>query len=59
MVFGWMPETASWIRRRIIHDSWVKGLHVHRFRHAYACRYLERGGSIEALQRTWGTARCG
>ncbi len=53
-VFGWLPETASWIRRYVIRHSWVKDWHIHRLRHTFACSYLERGGSVEALQRALG-----
>jgi integrase len=49
-----LPETASWIRRHVIRHSWVKDFHVHRLRHTFACRYLERGGSIETLQQVLG-----
>jgi integrase len=49
-----LPETASWIRRHVIGHSRVKDFHVHRLRHTFACRYLERGGSLEALQRMLG-----
>jgi site-specific recombinase XerD len=49
-----LPETASWIRRYIIRHSWVKDFHVHRLRHTHATSYLERGGSVEALQRLLG-----
>jgi integrase len=53
-VFDWLPETASWIRRHVIAKSWVRSFHVHRLRHSFACSYLERGGSMEALQRILG-----
>jgi integrase len=46
--------TASWINRYIVRHSWVKDFHVHRLRHTFSCRYLERGGSVEALQRILG-----
>jgi integrase len=49
-----LPETASWIRRYVIRYSWVKDFHVHRLRHTFACRFLERGGSVETLQQVLG-----
>jgi len=54
LVFGWLPETASWIRRYVRRKSWVKEFHVHRLRHSFATSYLERGGSLEVLQRILG-----
>src|SRR5437867_1695250 len=52
--FGWLPETASWIRRNVIQHSWVKDFHVHRLRHKFATKYVERGGTLGALQRILG-----
>jgi len=49
-----IPESASWIRRFIRGHSRVKDFHVRRLRHTFACRYLERGGRIETLQRILG-----
>jgi integrase len=34
--------------------SGVKGFHVHQLRHTFACRWLERGGSLAALQQLLG-----
>jgi len=54
-----LPETASWVRRHVIRHARVKtlaGFHWHRFRHTFASQYLERGGSLEALQRILGHA---
>ena len=53
-LFFELPETASWIRRHIIENSWVKDSHVHRLRHTFALRWLESGGSKEILQEILG-----
>lgn len=34
--------------------SGVEGFHVHRLRHSYGCRWLEKGGSLAALQEILG-----
>jgi integrase len=34
--------------------SGVQDFHVHRLRHTFACRYLERGGSLAVLQELLG-----
>ena len=32
----------------------MKRFHVHQMRHTFACRWLERGGSLAALQQMLG-----
>ena len=32
----------------------IEGFHVHQMRHTFACRWLERGGSLAALQQMLG-----
>jgi integrase len=43
---------ASAVRRL----SGVDGFHVHQMRHTFACQWLERGGSLAALQQVLGHA---
>jgi integrase/recombinase XerD len=43
---------AERVRRR----SGVEGFHVHQMRHTFACQWLERGGSLAALQQILGHA---
>lgn len=43
---------AMSVRRR----SGVEGFHVHQMRHTFACQWLERGGSLAALQQILGHA---
>jgi integrase len=40
------------VRRR----TGIDGFHVHQMRHTFACRWLERGGSLAALQEMLGHA---
>jgi integrase len=40
--------------RQVARLSGVSGFHVHQLRHTYACRWLERGGSLAALQELLG-----
>jgi integrase len=40
------------VRRR----SGVAGFHVHQLRHTFACRWIERGGSLPSLQQVLGHA---
>ena len=41
---------AQQVRRR----TGIEGFHVHQLRHSFACRWLERGGSLTALQELLG-----
>ena len=37
-------------------SSDIDGFHVHQMRHTFACQWLERGGSLAALQQVLGHA---
>lgn len=41
---------AEQVRRR----TGIAGFHVHQLRHTFACRWLERGGTLNALQELLG-----
>ena len=43
---------ANQVRRR----TGIEDFHVHRMRHTLACQWLERGGSLAALQQVLGHA---
>ena len=42
--------------RRVRGKTGLEGFHVHRLRHTFSCRWLERGGSLVALQHALGHA---
>jgi integrase len=42
------------VNRAIIKLSGVAGFHFHQKRHTFACRWLEAGGSLEALSVAMG-----
>jgi integrase len=47
------PSNFSAVVRRL---SGIEGFHSHQMRHTFACRWLERGGSLAALQQVLGHA---
>jgi integrase len=50
-----LPLGDSWgFTRMVRRFSGVKGFSPHQLRHTFACRWLERGGSLAALQQILG-----
>lgn len=48
--FAEAKTVAAYVRKR----TGITGFHMHQTRHTFACRYLERGGSLHVLQQLLG-----
>ncbi len=53
---GYSVKSPGSFATRVRRLSGVAGFHVHQLRHTFACRWLERGGSLVALQQVLGHA---
>ena len=53
---GYSWKSPGSFARAVRRASGVAGFHVHQLRHTFACRWLERGGSLAALQQILGHA---
>ena len=45
---------STGLTRQVRRYSGVKGFHPHQLRHTFACRWIERGGNLSALQQILG-----
>jgi integrase len=55
-VVPWATSSVGSFNRDVAHKSGVTAFHVHRLRHSFACKWLENGGSLPALQKLLGHA---
>ena len=53
---GYSVVSPGSFNKAIRRHSGVRGFHVHQLRHTFACQWLERGGSLAALQQILGHA---
>ncbi len=47
-------KSSGYFTRKARELSGVSGFHPHQLRHTFACRWIERGGSLSALQQLLG-----
>jgi len=47
-------KSCGYFSRTVAAKAKVAGFHVHQLRHSFACRWLEAGGSLAALQQLLG-----
>src|SRR2546428_4685520 len=45
---------SDYLAQKVRDATAIEGFHVHQLRHTFACRWLERGGSLAALQELLG-----
>ena len=48
------PSASGSFARTVRQLSGIERFHVHQLRHTFACQWLERGGSLAALQQILG-----
>ena len=53
---GYSWKSPGSFAQAVRRASGVTGFHVHQLRHAFACQWIERGGSLAALQQILGHA---
>jgi integrase len=54
LLLPFSDRSNSYVARTIRNLSGVERFHPHQLRHTFACRWLEAGGSIEALREAMG-----